>query len=136
MKIEIKGKEIELNSSEVEVQDFNGLGEFNPGAVQVAVHLDRDHLIAYQTSGTMDVGGISSDLSLNRQSGSYDHLIDFLEDQGIDIDEDDDLVDAIAEDIKSRLGVQELYDEYLDSLGSWEPSTSGMDANSEVFVLD
>lgn len=136
MIIKINNVGIEFTNARVDIDDLNdGEEVFNPGQVQVNVTL-ASHVLTYQTSSTLDAGGVSSQLSINVESGAYDNLLSLLKfhnaiDDTSDVEEQ---VYAAGALIGDAINVQSKYDTYLRGFGSWD-TANGMDANSEVFSV-
>ena len=135
MKVKINKKTIDLTSANVSVDDLNDPDSpFNPGQVQIVVDVNG-RALAYQTTGTLDVGGVSSTLAINEDSGGFEEMLNLLEDHDA-INEDGDEIEQICaagEIIGEALDVQSEFDKYMSSMGSWT-GANGMDANSERFV--
>ena len=100
--------------------------------VEVVFEMNSSPLWVYQTSDTMDVGGVSSKLKINHDSGAYDACAAFMRDNGIEINDDDDVF-AFGAWIGEQMNVQSTYDQHMSEYGEWVRG-DGMDANSEVFV--
>ena len=135
--IKINNVEIDLTKARVDIQDHNeGNNPDNPFSAsncEVVVWIGTSGFV-YQTSATLDVGGVSSQLAINRDSGAYDSLLDMLTEMNAltDDEDEDDQVYAAGKVIGDALGVQKVYDDYLAEFGVWERA-DGMDANTETF---
>jgi len=131
----ILGKVVNLANAKISVEDHNFSGEeFNPSAVQVDVII-RGLTICFQTSSTLDCGGISSQLSINEESGSYQALLKYMQRHFmIDPKQDEqEQVYSVGDLICDELELQGQYDDYIADYGSWDTG-NGMDANSESFT--
>ena len=89
--------------------------------------------VVYQVSNTCDGGAISSQLSINTESGAYDALENSLLSLGVDQEFIDEHIEDISELLAVELDVQKRFDDYVEELGEWKPCPNAMDGNSEIF---